>query len=175
MTLQKTAQSITPTYRRFTQLTQKLCLQRLVITVISSDILLTTLSAPPSLQTKLADLPESMSELWLVSLMLSGWCPGREPRRTIPGRGEGCPTSRGGGGRRQKKKRACWPQQLFPHLSFPWLSEATTTPPPWYRLYWGYRLILAILNSLLNLSLCPSSPIIPNDKMILAQHPEKEA
>lgn len=128
MTLQKTAQSITPTYRRFTQLTQKLCLQRLVITVISSDILLTTLSAPPSLQTKLADLPESMSELWLVSLMLSGWCPGREPRRTIPGRGEGCPTSRGGGGRRQKKKEHA-DHSSFSHTS-PSPDSQKQPPPP---------------------------------------------
>lgn len=129
MTLQKTAQSITPTYRRFTQLTQKLCLQRLVITVISSDILLTTLSAPPSLQTKLADLPESMSELWLVSLMLSGWCPGREPRRTIPGRGEGCPTSRGGWGEETKKKKSMLTTAAFPTPLLPLTLRSNHHPP----------------------------------------------
>lgn len=32
-------------------------------------------------------------EPWFVSLALLGWCPGRESRRTIPGRGEGLPTA----------------------------------------------------------------------------------
>lgn len=70
-------------------------LWQVATTDIYSDTALTHPFCPPSLKTKpstrVADLPGSEFEPWFVSLALLGWCPGRESRRTIPGRGEELP------------------------------------------------------------------------------------
>lgn len=95
MTSRKTAQSINTTYQKFTLLTQKLCLQRLVVTDISSDFTLKHPFCPSKsakLSTKLLTCLKARVSHGLFLTFL-GECPGREPRRTIPGSGEGRPTT----------------------------------------------------------------------------------
>lgn len=134
-----------------TLLRQKLCLQQLVITDIFSHI---TLNHPLCLS-------KSADQTWWPA-----WKPGRAMAGFTyivgPVPWQGTKENNTWQGRRashHSEKRLCWPQQLLPHLSFPWPSEATTTTPPRYRLYWGHGLILAILNSSLKFSL-PFPPLL---------------
>lgn len=65
-------------------------------------------------------------EPWFVPLALLGCCPGRESRRTIPGRGEGLPIA-------LKKKRADHSSSSCTSPSpslVPQKKPATTLPPP---------------------------------------------
>lgn len=65
-------------------------------------------------------------EPWFVSLALLGWCPGRESRRTIPGRREGLPIA-------LKKKRSDHSSSSCTSPSpslVPQKKPATTPPPP---------------------------------------------
>lgn len=91
-------------------------------------------------------------EPWFVPLALLGCCPGRESRRTIPGRGEGLPIA-------LKKKRAdhssssCTSPSLVPQK-----KPATTLRPPIVVLtalrVWDNTCHLQFYRS--SLSFCPS-------------------
>lgn len=109
-----------------------------------------------------------------VSLVLLGWCPGRESRRTIPGRGEGLPIAL------EKKKKpvdhsssSCTSPSLVPQK-----KPAATPPPPIVVLtalrIWDNTCHPQFYWSFLSLFALPA-PIIQNNKMTLARHPEKEA
>lgn len=111
-------------------------------------------------------------EPWFVPLALLGCCPGRESRRTIPGRGEGLPIA-------LKKKRADHSSSSCTSPSpslVPQKKPAMTLPPPIVVLtalrVWDNTCHLQLYRS--SLFVLPS-PVTPNNKMILAQHPEKEA
>lgn len=143
-------------------LTQNLCLQQVAITDIYQILLLTTpLPLQVCRQSLLANLLTCLKEwawakvcfTYIVELV--PW-QGTEENNTWQAGEKGFPPL----------CKKCWPKQLFLHLSsFRWPSEETTTLP--------LPTMVPTNTILSSLSALPS-PITPNNKLILAQHPEKE-
>lgn len=161
---------ISPTYQKITLLTQKLCPQWPVTTNIYSSVFL---NHPQPFQIcRQSFLPNLLAclEVRILIMVALGLVPWQETK------------SNAWLGRRASIlwSRAHWPRQLFLHLSssLPWPSEEVPTPPPPPVVLTTLWVLanthqLQFFTKVLFLPFRP--PTVPNDQMILAQHPEKGA
>lgn len=143
------------TYQKFTPLTQKLCLQRLAVTDISSDFTLKHPLCPPKSAKLSIELLTCLKAR--VSHGLFHWhC---WAGALAGNQGEQYLAEEKGVPPLWKKSVLTTATLAAPLLLLPLtLRRNHHHLPPWYWLYWGYGPILAILNFSLKFSLCPSLP-----------------